>query len=231
MNSSTEKKKMSDHDRLMRLVTSAVMIALAFVLSFFKFSEFPYGGSVTCFSMVPIVLLGIMYGKGWGLACGTINGVLQALQGAFGSSKAFAGLGTFEVILMCFLDYIAAFAVIGLAGMLISKAIKNNNAKKIAIMGSVGALIVSFLRYVIHIISGAILFGGYAEWFFSDVFVNSMGKWIMANTSGATLATVYSIIYNGLYMLPEIIITTAGTAILLSVPFIRSKILSANTSR
>ena len=130
MNNSTEKKKMSDHDRLMRLVTSAVMIALAFVLSFFKFSEFPYGGSVTCFSMVPIVLLGIMYGKGWGLACGTINGVLQALQGAFGSSKAFAGLGTFEVILMCFLDYIAAFAVIGLAGMLVSKAIKSNNAKK-----------------------------------------------------------------------------------------------------
>lgn len=227
MNEQVVKKKMSDHDRLMRLVTSAVMIALAFVLSFFKFSELPFGGSVTCFSMVPVVLLGIMYGKRWGLACGAINGVLQALQGAFGSSKAFAGLGTFEVILMCFLDYIAAFAIIGIAGIYISKATKTNDAKKLVVMGSLGALTVSVARYIIHIISGAILFGDYAEWFFTEAFVNAMGEWIMSNLSGALLATVYSVIYNGLYMLPEIIITTAGTAILLSVPFIRNKITSA----
>ena len=36
----------------------AIMIALAAVLSFVKILELPYGGSVTAFSIVPIVIMG-----------------------------------------------------------------------------------------------------------------------------------------------------------------------------
>ena len=225
-NSTSEKVRMSDHNKLMRLVTSAVMISMAFVLSFVKFTGLPYSGSVTCFSMVPIVILGCMYGNVWGLGCGLIYGVLQAMQGAM-LSKAFIGMGAGEIVAVCFLDYIAAFTVLGLGGMFIKKAVDENNTGKIITCGAIGAFVVSAMRYVIHIISGAVLYGSYAEWFFTEEFVNGFGNAILDNFSGAGLATVYSAVYNGLYMIPEIIITVAGTIILLSIKPIRQRITAA----
>lgn len=209
----------------LRLVTSGVMIALAFVLSLLKPFDLPFGGSVTLFSMVPIVLLGCMYGVKWGLFCGTVNGILQALMGAFGASKAFAGLGALEIVLMCFLDYIAAFAVIGLGGIFVSGALKKQ--KSIVGACALGAFVATALRYLVHFISGAILFGGYAEWFFTEKFVNRFGNWILDTFSGTALSVVYSLVYNGLYMIPEIIITVAGTALLLSCPPIKKRVLDA----
>ena len=40
----------------------AIMIALAAVLSFVKILELPYGGSVTAFSIVPIVIISYRHG-------------------------------------------------------------------------------------------------------------------------------------------------------------------------
>ena len=45
----------------------AIMIALAAVLSFVKILELPYGGSVTAFSIVPIVIISYRHGVKWGL--------------------------------------------------------------------------------------------------------------------------------------------------------------------
>ena len=57
------------------------------------------------------------------------------------------------------------------------------------------------------IISGYVLFGTYAEWFFSQ---SSWGQAILEKLHGNLLMFVYSVIYNGLYMVPEIIITAVG---------------------
>ena len=79
------------------------------------------------------------------------------------------------------------------------------------------------LRYIVHIISGAIFFGAWAEWFFTQEGFYSIGAKIMETFSGAELSIAYSVFYNGLYMIPEIIITTIVAAILGKVPKIAER--------
>ena len=60
------------NQKTLRLVTSGVLIALGTVLSMIKVFDLPYGGSITLFSMVPLMVLGYMYGIRWGLLCGFV---------------------------------------------------------------------------------------------------------------------------------------------------------------
>ena len=71
------------------------------------------------------------------------------------------------------------------------------------------------MRYICHIVSGCIFFGSYAEWFFAQESV-SYGAQILQNYSGMTLVLIYSTIYNGTFMIPEIIMTTVAAAVLMS---------------
>ncbi len=57
-----------------------------------------------------------------------------------------------------------------------------------------------------------------AEWFFSQEGFYKIGESILGKYSGTALSIVYSVFYNGLYMVPEIIITTVVAAILGNVP-------------
>jgi thiamine transporter len=66
------------------------------------------------------------------------------------------------------------------------------------------------LRYIVHIISGTVFFGSWAEWFFSQEGFYSVGEKILSSFSGNTLALIYSAFYNGLYMIPEIIMTAVA---------------------
>lgn len=212
-----EKRK----ENTIRLVTSGIMIALATILSMIKVFEGIYGGSITLFSMVPIMVLGYMYGWKWGLLSGTVYGILQAVLGA-ATTQAFAGLTGFNVVLMALLDYIIAFAVLGLAGMFRNK-IKNDIAAF-----ALGAFITAFLRYVAHFLSGFILWKEYAAWFFEDVFTNELGQSILANIDGDLLVALYSAIYNGSYMIPEIILSVVGVIIIMAVKPLRNEITSKN---
>ena len=60
-----------------KLVVSAACIALASVLSFVKIYRFPFGGSVTTFSMLFVCIPGIMYGLPVGLFSGLVYGLIQ----------------------------------------------------------------------------------------------------------------------------------------------------------
>lgn len=90
----------------------AIMIALAAVLSFVKILELPYGGSVTAFSIVPIVIISYRHGVKWGLLSGFVFSIIQLIQTASTLSYATSFLAAVTII---FLDYIFAFTVIGLA--------------------------------------------------------------------------------------------------------------------
>ena len=197
-----------------RLVLSGVMLALAFALSFVKIPWLPYGGSVTLFSMVPIVFIGCVYGPVWGLVVGVAYSLLQTFQSAV-FSQSFVGQNGWQVILMLLFDFVLAFSVLGLGGMFITK--KNIGTKAAPWLAAGGAAVVTLARYCCHTISGYILFGEWAEWFFTDEWVNSFSEWIMGNFSGKGLAFVYSLVYNGLYMIPEIVITTVGIFIVMAV--------------
>ena len=60
-----------------RLVESAIMVALAAVLSLIKIWKMPLEGSVTLLSMLPICLLSIRYGVKWGLFVSAFYSVVQ----------------------------------------------------------------------------------------------------------------------------------------------------------
>ena len=64
-----------------RLTESAIMLAFAAVLSEIKIIHMPYGGSVTAFSMLPLILIAYRYGVKWGLVTSATYGLIQLLLG------------------------------------------------------------------------------------------------------------------------------------------------------
>ncbi|MGI6069871.1 MAG: energy-coupled thiamine transporter ThiT [Blautia sp.] len=89
-----------------QLVTCAVALALAFVTSYIRVFKLPFGGSVTLFSMLFIVLIGYWYGTKIGILTGLAYGVLQFLQEPY----------VLSLLQVC-CDYLLAFAALGLSGV------------------------------------------------------------------------------------------------------------------
>ena len=101
------------------------------------------------------------------------------------------------------MDYILAYTVVGLGGIFRRRI---RNAALGVTLGTVFAL---SLRYIVHTISGAVFFGSWAEWFFTQEGFYDIGGYIMTYCPVNLLPLIYSVFYNGLYMIPEIIITSA----------------------
>ena len=78
-------------------------------------------------------------------------------------------------------------------------------------------MVATFGRYVMHIVSGYIFYGAWAEWFFTQEGFYAFGAKLMETLSGDALSLAYSVIYNGFYMVPEIIITVILTPIVYGV--------------
>ncbi len=98
----SEKRKMTTR----QLVFCAMAMALAFVTSYIKIFEMPWGGSVTLCSMLFIVLVANWYGVKTGILVGLAYSILQFIQEPF-------VLSFFQVC--C--DYFFAFAALGIAGL------------------------------------------------------------------------------------------------------------------
>lgn len=215
---------LSGSARTRRLIISAMLLAVATVLAvvceFIPFLNLPFGGGFTIASMLPIVVLAYMYGTKWGLLCGFTFSVIQMLIGMRTVSAFFlpsdeSYMGIVAALLICLIDYVLAYTALGLGGLFRDKLGKT----PALVLGSVVAL---SLRYLAHFISGYIFFGSWAEWFFSqDGF--PAGKWFLDTFGGMSLEIVYSIVYNGLYMIPEIIITA-----IVAVPISRIKQIEKN---
>ncbi|MCI6387905.1 MAG: energy-coupled thiamine transporter ThiT [Ruminococcus sp.] len=202
-----------------RLVESALLIAIAAVIELISKAlglELPFGGTITLASMFPIVLIAYKYGTKWGLLSGFTYSLVQMLLGAKTVSAMFLPgddqMVLWQAICICLLDYVLAYTLLGLGGIFKGKF------KKPAAELALGAFVALLLRYLVHIVSGAIFYGAYAEWFFTQEGFYSIGEKILGTFSGSSLAIAYSIFYNGLYMVPEIILTTVVAAILGSVP-------------
>lgn len=168
-------------NKTLALTESSVMLALAFILSMIKVVDMPYGGSVTAFSMLPIIIIAYRYRTLWGLTAGLAFSLLQMLMGLNNLSYATSAAAAVAIIM---LDYIVAFTLLGLGGIF-RAAIKN---QPIAIAS--GALLVGVIRYICHIISGCTVWAGVS----------------IPSSDGL----IYSIGYNGTYMIPEILLTVVG---------------------
>ena len=88
---------------LKRFASCAVMLSLATVLSIFPSINAPLGGSITIGSMVPIMLISLLYGMKWGVPVAIGYSCIQLLLGI--SAVASWGLSIGVFIGCIFLDY------------------------------------------------------------------------------------------------------------------------------
>lgn len=164
-------------ERNRKLVESALLVAIATVLSLIKLAELPYGGSITLASMLPIVLIAYRNGLLWGLGSGFVYGVIQQMLGLKNLSYFTSWKSILAIIL---LDYLVAFMVMGLGGLF------RNVFRKQSYALAAGSAVGCLLRYICHVISGATVWAG------------------LSIPTQAALG--YSFIYNATYMIPETII-------------------------
>ncbi len=208
-----------------RLTESAMLIALSIVLELVSKSfipEQPFGGQLTIVSMLPIVLISYRHGVRWGLLAGVAYAFMEMVIGMRTISAAFLPnsedyMGA-AAILMLLLDYLVAFTVLGIGGCC-RKRIKNPGVGLMC--GSLAAL---GARYLTHIVSGVILYSSWAEWFFTQEGFPAWGRTLVESLEPTALAVVYSVVYNGMYMIPEILFTAIAALLIGRVPQIVQKI-------
>lgn len=191
---------MSKNSKVRVLAEGAIMVAMAFILSYIKVFRLPWGGSVTLLSMLPIVVFSIKRGVKAGLFSAFVSALLQLGQGIAVDGLLGWGLTPVMLTACIFLDYIGAYTVVGLAGIFRQKGLAGRLA---------GTTLAVLIRYIFHIVSGAAIF-------------HSSGMiWEAFSTDNEWL---YSTLYNGAYMLPEMVFTVIGAAVILKVPQINKLI-------
>lgn len=163
----------------------AIFTALAFGLDFlqggiFK-GVFPNGGSIGI-AMLPILVLAYRRGFLSALICGTLLAFLQCFGGVYAISSSW-----YNVLFQILLDYILAYPVVALAG-LFYKPFKNAETKKDQTKYIlIGSILGGLAKFLTHFLSGCIFW---------------------ANYDFAGGPVLYSIVYNGAYMLPNIVLSS-----------------------
>lgn len=164
-----------------RMVESAILIAIGTVLSIFSFQgPWALGGSITVCSMLPLVFISWRHGMRWGLFSAFIYSLLQLL---LGFKNIGYGRNLVEMLLIALLDYIIAYSIISLSSLFKGKL----KDQRLALVS--GIILTFLLRYVCH------FFSGWLIW--EALWPNGQGF----------AAPLWSLLYNGSYMVPEIIIT------------------------
>lgn len=173
-----------------KLVESALFIAIATVLSMLKI-DLPFGGGVTIVSMLPLVLVSHRWGWKWGVLTAFAYSLIQLLLGLDNVGYATTFATALGVI---FLDYVIAYTVIGFSGALEKPFGKTLKAVLI------GIAVVFAARFACHFITGVWIWGGWMPESFMNMTMTS--PWM------------YSLLYNGWYMLAELVVTEVAAALL-----------------
>ncbi len=178
--------------KVILLAESAILLALAIVLSFVKIWNMPMGGSVTLLSMLPIMLIAIKNGTVWGICTAFLFSLFQLVQAVI-EGNVFPYCTTIGIVALCVaFDYIVPFTCLGLCAI---------GKKKLGDWGIyLGIAGVCIIRFICHYTTGVAIWGQWAE---------GMTK------------EIYSLLYNVQYMLPEMILTLIASVILLNAKPIR----------
>ena len=162
----------------------SLSIALSFVLSCIRLYRMPTGGSVTPGSMLPIMLFSAAFGMGPGVIAGLVYGLLQVIQGSW-----------FLNIWQFIFDYFLAFAALGLAGIA-----KDRPDKWLYI----GIPVAALGRVVCAVIAGMM-------WAADTL---SSGGALQIGSTVYSSSLLYSIVYNGAYLVPDTVICLILAALL-----------------
>lgn len=123
------------------MVISAVLVALAIALNQIILFRMPQGGSITAFSMLPVVVCAYFFGVRRGLMAGMCVGLIDLIFNPY----------VIHPIQML-LDYPLAFGALAFAGIM--------RTRKFGLMS--GYLIGLFARYLCAVLSGIVFFGQFA---------------------------------------------------------------------
>ena len=167
--------------KMLRLVESGLMLAMATVLSMVKVLDLPYGGSITAFSALPLILVAYRHGLWQGLLTAFAHALIQLMLGANTLSYATSAAAAVAIVV---LDYLLAFTVLGLGGLFRRKCESQGTALVL------GALLTGALRYLFHVIAGCTVWAGLSI--------------------PTEAALIYSLAYNATYMIPETLVTALG---------------------
>lgn len=208
-----------------RLTESAMLLALAVILEVVSKMFIPpmtLGGNLTIVHMLPVVLIAYRHGTKWGFVAAFAYSLIQTMLGMDSVSAAFLpgsdeymGLNAITMVL---LDYILAYTVLGIGGIFRDRI----KAPGTALM--CGSILALSARYACHIASGYILYSSWAEWFFTQDGFPAWGAQLVATLDPNTLGFVYSVVYNGMFMIPEIILTAAMSLVIARVPGVVAKV-------
>ena len=169
------------------LVEGALMVALAFILSVIPFIELTWGGSITLFSTLPILIMSLRHGAKWGVGTAAVYSLLQLTQG-MDSVMAVPAKTIFTMVLCALLDYVLAYTVLGFAGP-IAHRFKNPTGGL-----AIGICATGLARYLLSVLSGILLWRQWA-W-------EGWPVWL------------YSVAYNALWCLPDIAIVLLAALLL-----------------
>lgn len=124
------------------MVVIAMFSAMSYILSLIPFVRYPQGGGINMFSMLPLLLVSVLYSREAGLTAGLITGTISLLMGGYIMHPA-------QVIL----DYTIPDMALGLSDMF------GKDDKKRIIFGSLLAIL---LNTTSHFLSGVFFFGQFA---------------------------------------------------------------------
>lgn len=124
-----------------RLVFCAISIALAMVTSMIPLYSFPFGGSVTLFSMFFICFIGYLYGPSAGVCTGLAYGILQLVIKPY-----------IYFPIQVIVDYPLAFGALGLSGFFWKSKYGLVKGYLVGILG----------RFFFSVLSGCLFFAEYA---------------------------------------------------------------------
>jgi thiamine transporter len=136
----------------------------------------PFGGNFLGISMIPMVLIGFLFGLKFGLLGGFIYGIIEIMLAPSGYIIGWSFL----------LDYLLGFTAYGLTGLFISKY---ENPKYIVL----GVLIAGFVRYISLSFAGVIF---WSEVINADAFVYSFfvyNPWYNLSTTLITMIVLLAL--------------------------------------
>ena len=174
------------HLRVRALCEGAIMLALALVLNLLSKSIFANlpQGGSISLAMFPLLLIAHRWGWGYGLLTGFCYGLLDMLLDG-GYAWGWQSI---------LLDYLVAYTALGLGGFFRGKAW---GMFPCVVLGSLG-------RFAVHYVSGITLYR----------IIEPTGIEGLEGLGMFTNPHLYSLVYNGVYMLPNMVIAVVITALL-----------------
>ena len=172
-------EKNTVHKRHKTVVTVCEGAILIALSVVLSYLEFDIGaqGGSISFTMIPLVVFALRRGPLYGLSAAGAFGLLKFMLGG----EAIA----WESIVF---DYLLAYTAVGIA--FVGKLVP---LKSEAVKSIIGTLAACLTRYFVHFISGVTIYAKYMPESFLGMNMQN--------------AAVYSLLYNGVYMLPSTVVT------------------------